>query len=336
MTPVTAAVRTEQRSAGWDGAAPTIAVVVSTHGRSHYLAGLLDALELQDTKDFEVVIADNGSPDDTWQVLLDRCARTSLRLLALRLDPHDGPAVPRNTAVARTRAPLLAFTDDDCVPTPGWLAALQHALAPGVTVAQGRTEPQPGEGGGAWGRTLRVDRLTGLYETANLGCPRVAFDVADGFPAERLLSGRAFGEDVLLGYRLAAAGSAVFAPDALMRHRIVPGTYRQFLSERRRLEGFPVLLRRVPQMRRLLLGGVFLSRRTAVADLGLAGVLVAAGLQSPYPLAAALPWAAQCWRAARTRPGRPRLVRAGQLAAGDTVAAAALVTGSVRARRLVL
>lgn len=334
---VTAPVRDERRSPGWaDGPAPTIAVVVSTHGRSHYLTGLLDALEAQDAASFEVVVADNGSPDDTWSVLADRCARTPLRLLALRLDPHDGPAVPRNTAVTHARAALLAFTDDDCLPTPGWLGALERALIPGVTVAQGRTEPQPGEGGGAWGRTLRVDRLTGLYETANLACPRQAFDAAGGFPAERLLSGRAFGEDVLLGHRLAAAGRPVFAPDALMRHRVVPGTYQQFLSERRRLEGFPLLVQHVPVLREQFVAGVFLSRRTAVADLGLAGIAAAALLRTPVPLVAALPWARQCWRSARGRPGKSPVVRAGQLAVGDAVAAAALVSGSVRARRLVL
>jgi hypothetical protein len=231
---------------------------------------------------------------------------------------------------------MLAFTDDDCLPTPAWLGALVAACGRGVGVVQGRTEPQPGEGGGAWGRTLRVDRLTGLYETANLACPRSAFDAAGGFPAERLLSGRAFGEDVLLGHRLAAAGRAVFAPDALMRHRVLPGTYGQFLAERRRLEGFPLLVRQVPELRSVLLGDVFLTRRTALADLGLAGLVTAAAMQHPLPVAAALPWAGFCWRAAGQRPGRARVLRAAQLAVGDVVGAYALLLGSVRARRLVL
>ena len=333
---VTAAVRDERHSAGWAEPAPTLSVIVSTHGRSGYLAGMLDTLEQQTHRDFEVVVADNGSPDDTWDTLLARCESTPLRLQALRLDAHDGPAVPRNTAVGRSRGSWLAFTDDDCLPAAQWLTALQAATGHDVTVVQGRTDPDPDGWGGPWGRTLRVSGVSGLYETANLACPRSAFDAAGGFPAERLLSGRAFGEDVLLGARLARAGRVVAAPDALVHHRVLPGSYRQFLSERNRLAGFPALVQAVPELRESFQAGVFLSRRTATADAGIAGLVGAVALRRPLLVAAAVPWAAQCWRAAAQRPGRHRLVRAAQLGVGDVVAAAALVRGSVRARRLVL
>jgi hypothetical protein len=333
---VTATVRDERHSAGWAGPDPTFSVIVSTHGRAGYLAGMLDALERQSHGDFEAVVADNGSPDDTWDTLLARCETTPLRLRALRLDPHDGPAVPRNTAVERSRGRWLAFTDDDCLPAAQWLTALQAAAGADVTVVQGRTDADPQGWGGPWGRTLRVSGVSGLYETANLACPRTAFDAAGGFPAERLLSGRAFGEDVLLGARLARAGRVVAAPDALVHHRVLPGSYRQFLSERRRLEGFPALVRQVPELRSAFTAGVFLSRRTATADAGVAALGVAAALQQPLFALGAAPWAAQCWSAARQRPGRHRLVRSAQLGLGDLVAMVALVRGSARARRLVL
>lgn len=334
--PVTAPVRESARSARWDGAAPPISVVVSTHNRVHYLRGLLDALEEQQCEG-EVVIADNGSADGTWALLRERCRTTTMPLLVMRLDPHDGPAVPRNTAVAQTRAPLLAFTDDDCLPAPSWLCALIDALdPPAVAIAQGRTEPNPGEGGRAWGRTLRVEGVTGLFETANLGCTRAAFDAADGFPATRLLRGRAFGEDVVFGHRAATTGTVAFAERALVRHRVVPATYRDHLSERRRLAGFPALLAAVPALRQSLVAGVFLTRRTLVTDIGLAGLLSAALARSPLPAIAAVPWALRCWQDAGGRPGRARPLRAAQLAVADCVGAAALVGGSIRHRRLVL
>jgi glycosyltransferase involved in cell wall biosynthesis len=333
---VVATVRDRAKSQRWVGAAPALSVVVSTHSRATYLTGMLDALEQQTDDDFEVVVADNGSTDGTWEALVARCAGTPLRLAALRLDPHDGPAVPRNTAVTVTRAPWLAFTDDDCLPAPGWVAAIRRVAAPGVTVVQGRTEPEPGGWGGPWGRTLHVPAASGLYETANLACPRDAFEQAGGFPAERLLTGRAFGEDVLLGARLARAGSVRPAPEALVHHRVIPGTYRQFLSERSRLEGFPTLTRHVPELRERFLGGVFLSRRTMLTDVGVAGLVTAAAVRHPAPALTALPWLVHSWRAAARRPGRPRPVRAAQLAVADVVGLVALVRGSVRARRLVL
>ena len=326
----------EATSAGW-GRPADIAVLVSTHGRCDLLAGLLARLDEQDHPGVEVVIADNGSSDRTWDVLTDWVAGTSLPALVMRLPFHDGPGVPRNTAVLRCSAPLLAFTDDDCLPAPEWLNALDDALAdPAVAVVQGRTTPEAGAWAGPWGRSLHVAGVSGLFETANLGCRRADFLQVGGFGAQRLLSGRAFGEDVVLGSALAERGRVVHCPAALVEHRVRPGGYRDFLRERQRLEGFPHLVAAVPGLRRQLVGGLFLSRRTVTADLAAVGVLAAVAGRRVWPLLAAAPWTAACWREAAHRPGRPRPVRAAQLAAADVVGLAGLVRGSVQARRVVL
>ncbi len=329
-------------SPSFAGAAPAVSVVVSSHSRASLLAGLLDALAAQDHPDFEVVVSDNGSEDGTWQVLTERCAQDALRLRALRLAFHDGPAVPRNTAIAQSRAPLIAFTDDDCLPTPGWLTGLVGAFDDSIDIVQGRTSPEPGGWAGPWGRSLDVPNPSGLYETANLALRRDAFVRAGGFGAKRLLSGRAFGEDVVLGATVAATGGFRFAPDAQMHHRVMPGTYASFVSERRRLAGFPQLLRLVPQLRSRAYLGVFLGKRRAITDLGVAGFLVAVGLAAAQlwvglvALLLMLPWGRTLWREAVGYPGAPRPVRAMQLLVADVVGCAALVSGSVRARRLLL
>jgi hypothetical protein len=336
------------QSPGWPGPAAEVAVVVSTHSRASLLSGLLDALEAQASIDVEVVIADNGSSDDTWSVLTDRCSRTPLRMLALRLPFHDGPGVPRNTCVASCRAAVVAFTDDDCLPTPGWLACLMTAIedtvdAEPITIVQGATSPEPGGWAGAWGRTLSVPNASGLYETANLAVRRTSFAAAGGFGAKRLLSGRAFGEDVVLGAAIASTGGFRFTSDALVHHRVMPGTYADFLVERRRLYGFPMLLRQVPELRGHAFGRAFLSRRSAVTDLALVGIaaniaasaLTGSGWPGLFELAA-LPWVFAGWREAEARPGRSRLLRALQLWYADLVGAAALMTGSLRARRLLI
>ena len=332
-TPVVA----EARSPRWDGPTREVAVVVSTHGRSGYLRGLLDRLDRQDAPSFEVVVVDNGSRDDTWEVLTSWAARTHLPVLGLRVDFRDGPAVPRNTGVARTSSPVLAFTDDDCLPAADWLSRLLPALDdPGVAAVQGQTRPEADGWGGPWGRSLTVQAVTGLCETANLACRRADFLAAGGFPSRRLLSGRAFGEDVLLGAALARRGRVVLRQDAVVEHRVLPGSYRDFLRERHRLGGFPLLARAVPQLRSSALGGVFLSRRTAAADAGIVGVVGSVLLRRPALALAALPWALASWHGAAGRPGRPRVVRATQVAAGDVVGLAGLVEGSIRARRLLL
>lgn len=335
-TPATVPVVDSATSSSWGGPSRA-AVVVSTHGRSGYLRGLLQALDAQTAAGFEVVVVDNGSPDETWQVLSTWAARTTLPALVMRVAFCDGPAVPRNTAVARTTAPVLAFTDDDCLPARGWLDALLPALAdPGIAAVQGRTHPEAGGWGGPWRRSLTVETVTGLCETANLACRRADFLAAGGFPSRRLLTGRAFGEDVLLGAALARRGDVVLREDAVVEHRVLPGSYRDFLRERHRLGGFPLLARAVPELRSRVFAGVFLSRQTAVVDLGVAAVTTAALTRRPAVALAALPWAVASWRTAAGRPGRPRAVRAAQVAAGDAVGLAGLVEGSARARRLLL
>jgi hypothetical protein len=157
-----------------------------------------------------------------------------------------------------------------------------------------------------------------------------------------LLSGRAFGEDVVLGAAIAAAGGFRFAPDAEMHHRVMPGSYRTFVSERRRLAGFPQLLRLVPQLRSRTYLGVFLGKRRAITDLGIAGFIAAVVLVSlgwwlgAVALVAMLPWGLRLWREAFGHPGAPRPLRAMQLLVADVVGFAALLAGSIRARRLLL
>src|SRR5690606_38050796 len=129
----------------WDvGAAPSVSVVVATYGRSGYLGDLLAAFEDQDlpTDDFEVILVDNGSGDDTWPVLAGLAARSPLRLLALHLDQNQGPGGGRNRGAAHARGRVVAITDDDCLPTPVWVREVRDAFDDRtVSVLQGRVEP---------------------------------------------------------------------------------------------------------------------------------------------------------------------------------------------------
>src|SRR5207253_637370 len=90
------------------------AVVVSTFNRAHYLPELIACLDAQTLRDFEVVIVDNGSTDET----------PTLGLATLRLDVNRGPGGGRNAGVAASSAPIIVITDDDCLPSPTWLERL--------------------------------------------------------------------------------------------------------------------------------------------------------------------------------------------------------------------
>ena len=334
----------ELTAPGWDGPPPALSALVPTYNRSGFLPDLIRALEAQDLprEEFEVVVIDNGSTDDTWAALSGLAAAASLRLRVARIEPNRGPAVARNTAAALSRGGVLAFTDDDCLPTALWLPAIARVMREGADVVQGRTLPEPGgsRSAGPWDRSMWITAETPLFETCNLAFRRTAFVEAGGFAAAWREPGgeaRPFGEDVELGWRLLGDGARrTFAAGALVYHRVLPGTWPQWLREQRRLALFPGLARRVPAIRRHLRLGLFLSDRTALFDLAVAGAGVALALRRPWLLAATLPWLRQRWRETGHKPGRPRPVRLAQLAVGDAVGLVSLLEGSARQRRLIL
>ena len=314
--------------------APEVSVIVATHNRVAFLAGLFEALEAQST-DVELVIADDGSSDGTWGWLEAITATTSLPVLALRLEHTGGPSVPRNTAATHARGRLLAITDDDCLPESEWAGRIVVALESGAWIAQGRTLPVDG-GHGPWDRTVHVTEPTALYETCNLGLVRRHFVELGGFPTFSLLSDlpRGFGEDVVLGARAARAGGFAWAGDAVVRHRWIATSYREHLDGVRRLAGFPWLAREVPEVADRLVGGVFLSRRTMEYDAALASVLLALVTRRPALLVGAAPWLRSRVRAVRSR--QQPVARLAKEVVADTVGFVALVKGSIRHRRAVL
>lgn len=103
-----------------------VSVVVPTFARPDALDDCLGALGRQDFDGrFEVVVVDDGSPETLDTVVDGHRASIDVALVRQR---NAGPAAARNAGVERASGRLLAFTDDDCTPAPGWLTALTRAL----------------------------------------------------------------------------------------------------------------------------------------------------------------------------------------------------------------
>lgn len=338
------------RSAAWDApGVPVVSVMVSTWNRSGYLEDLhrLLAAQTMPHLDFEVVIVDNGSADDTATVLQQLAARSPLRLSCVRLGENRGPAGGRNAAARHCRGPLLAVTDDDCLPTPQWLAGLVRCFDdPTVAVTQGRVIPDPARAdvAGPWDHTVTIARLTPFFETCNIAYRTDAFHTVGGFdendPLLRPRSGRAFGEDTLLGTRLVIEhGRRVFADDAVVHHRLVPGTFRDQARDQRHVGGMPGLAKRSPVVADALRGGLFLSDASLRFDVALLGLVAAVATRRPWLLLLIGPWVKRRWPYARSRArrgGLPALRVLGQYAILDATTCVSLLEGSVRHRRPVL
>jgi GT2 family glycosyltransferase len=102
-------------------------IVVPTYNRPQRLHGFLESLTRLDyPKDrFEVVLVDDGSDVDLEPVAAR--FRDRLNVVFLR-QSHAGVARGRHAGATAAQGKYLAFTDDDCMPAPDWLARLEEVL----------------------------------------------------------------------------------------------------------------------------------------------------------------------------------------------------------------
>jgi len=133
---------------------PTISVIIPTLARPRPLARCLSALSRQDypTDCFEVIVVDDGSEQPPSEVVAAFDGSLSVKLLQ---QTNAGPGAARNRGAAAARGELLAFTDDDCLPEPGWLSAFssQYVAARGDLLG---------------GRVINSDRSNLYAETSQL------------------------------------------------------------------------------------------------------------------------------------------------------------------------
>ncbi|MGQ0657624.1 MAG: glycosyltransferase [Chromatiales bacterium] len=118
---------------------PFFSIIVPTCSRPQALSACLESLaglhyphEL-----YEVIVVDDGSELPSEGIVARY--RQRIRLTLIRQE-NAGPASARNAGAQRAQGELLAFTDDDCRPEPGWLGCLARAFgqAPDCMVG-GRT-----------------------------------------------------------------------------------------------------------------------------------------------------------------------------------------------------
>lgn len=198
-----------------------VSVVVCSRDRAQHLAACLDALLPVIRPQDEVIVVDSASRDSrTQQVAFDH------RVRLVRCE-RPGLSHARNAGWTVARRDVIAFTDDDCRPQPGWTAALEDALtAPDVAFAFGRVV------GSAEGVPVsvtvaethqRIDRdcdLASIGHGANMAFRRSALRTIGGFD-EVLGAGGPLraGEDKDAVWRLLSGGRmGAYVPEAVVEH----------------------------------------------------------------------------------------------------------------------
>ena len=214
---------------------PLISVVIATRNRARILDLCLRRLAAmrRDCDGFEVLVIDNGSTDETADVITMEKQRERLPLRSV-VEPTPGLAVARNTGVRHARGEWLAFLDDDALVSRGWLDGyLRHIRDGGPVMIQGRIEPLFIGWRPAWlhdgllsrfGRCYHGDEpapLEGEIHGGNLAVARRVFEDVGLFRRDLGLGATGLGEDTEFGRRAALAGvRALYAPDAMANHLI--------------------------------------------------------------------------------------------------------------------
>jgi glycosyltransferase involved in cell wall biosynthesis len=164
---------------------PEVSVVLPTCGRVDLLDRCLDALMRQtlDGRRFEVLIVDDIPRHNTRQLVAVWRASAGERGPDLRYLPNNGPHGPsavRNLGWRHARAPIVAFTEDETVPSPSWLKQGLDAFTDNVDVVSGRID-MPRTGAltdyRRESRTLENDEIS----TANCFCRKPVLEKVGGF-----------------------------------------------------------------------------------------------------------------------------------------------------------
>lgn len=86
-----------------------VSVIIPTYNRANYLQLTLDSVLNQSYRNIEIIIIDDGSPNDETEVL---CGRYN-NVQYYRINNSGGPAKPRNEGLKKCTGDYIAFLDDD-------------------------------------------------------------------------------------------------------------------------------------------------------------------------------------------------------------------------------
>jgi GT2 family glycosyltransferase len=222
-------------------ALPRISVVIATYSRARLLDECLQHLAAQRfMPGDEVVVVDNGSPDETPDVVNTHVTRFAVPL-RLRHESQAGKSHALARGIATATGEVLAFVDDDVNVDGNWLDVVRETMRDGsIALMGGRVVPRWDAGVAEWLRTAparhaRLGAPLGLLEYphdvvqlgartvlgANMAVRRDVLAAVGGFATHlgKLRGTLLSGEDHELCMRVQAAGfRAVYVPAAVVHH----------------------------------------------------------------------------------------------------------------------
>lgn len=197
-----------------------ITVIIPTYKRTKLLIRCLEAMVLQTfpKTDFEVVVVSDGPDLQTARALEAWLPGKGLNLRLVQTEQKKGPAAARNQGWQQAESPLIAFTDDDCIPAPTWLEAFSKQYnGEDLLAFTGKTSvPLPDK---KTDFALNLSRLEEAdFITANCACTKMALQKVGGFDERFKMAWR---EDSDLEFKFLIRNIRISrVPDALVVHPV--------------------------------------------------------------------------------------------------------------------
>lgn len=158
---------------------------------------------------YEVIVTDDGRKYSARQMIEEKFPWAQWVA-----GPHSGPAANRNNGASGATGNWIVFTDDDCLPASGWLAALEEAMDDSKYVLEGKTTCEGGLPGILY--EAPINEHGGCWWSCNLAIHKEVFNKHAGFDDRFPF---ASSEDAEFRDRLVAYGvESKFVPTAVVNH----------------------------------------------------------------------------------------------------------------------
>lgn len=124
---------------------PSVSIVICTYNRADLLGKtLLSLLHLQDIQLAEIIVVDNRSTDDTASVVKSFMAAHGQEVhLRYHYEREQGLSAARNAGITLSKAEVIAFLDDDAIPSQAWVRTITTSFGsnPELTAMGGKIHP---------------------------------------------------------------------------------------------------------------------------------------------------------------------------------------------------
>lgn len=197
---------------------PKVSVVVCSYNGSRTIGDTLDGLRNLDYPNFEVIVVDDGSTDETPRI----AEQSGARVISV---PNGGLSRARNIGWEAAQGDIVAYIDDDAYPDPHWLQYLASSLLRNKWVGVGGPNiPPPGDGpfaqcvanspGGPI-HVLVTDIIAEHIPGCNMAFRKEALKAVGGFDTRFRIAG----DDVDMCWRLQDMGWTIgYSPGAVVWH----------------------------------------------------------------------------------------------------------------------